>query len=119
MDRFIVFNKSDLVATQPDRLSISAIHGDVQSLVKAINEKYEDTQSVLSNPTLANERQIGLMKQAFDSLQKAIGASEQGIELDLVNIDLTASYTQLSSILQPQGEINLLGEIFSRFCLGK
>ena len=59
------------------------------------------------------------MKQAYDSLQRAIDASEMGVELDLVNIDLTTSYTQLSSILQPQGEINLLGEIFSRFCLGK
>ena len=119
VDRFVVYNKSDLATLKSDQLNISAIHGDVQSLVKAINKKYQDTQSVLSNPTLANERQIGLMKQAYDSLQRAIDASEMGVELDLVNIDLTTSYTQLSSILQPQGEINLLGEIFSRFCLGK
>lgn len=118
MDRFVVYNKSDLV-DKNNEMSISAMLGDVTSLVDAINKKYQDTQVVLNNPTLANERQIGLMKQAYESLLRAIEAGEMGIELDLVNIDLTASYTQLRSILSPQGEINLLGEIFSRFCLGK
>lgn len=119
MDRFVIYNKSDLIEEQTEGLYVSAITQDVESLVAAINEKYKETKVALSEPTLANERQIGLMRQSYDSLSKAVEALKMGIELDLVNIDLTDSYKQMASILQPAGEINILGEIFSRFCLGK
>ncbi len=59
------------------------------------------------------------MRQAHDSIERVIEGCEMGLELDLVNIDLTACYKQLASILMPVDEVNVIGEIFSRFCLGK
>ena len=59
------------------------------------------------------------MQQSLLHLNHALEQVEMGIELDLVNEDLVRSYQQLHEILAPAGSVDLVSEIFSRFCLGK
>ena len=66
-----------------------------------------------------NERQIGLAMQAEKSMQDVVTALKNGVELDLVTIDLENAWTALREITGKSGKEDLLDEIFSRFCLGK
>lgn len=118
-NRIIVYNKQDLAQKQRDGLWISAQSHQIDDLVNEINERYKDTQQLIQNPILTNERQISLMRQAHASIEKVIEGCEMDLELDLVNLDLTACYKSLASILMPVDQVNVISEIFSRFCLGK
>mgnify|MGYP000378573059 FL=1 len=117
-NRIVVYNKNDK-AIQHDGISISAINGDVEALTNAIKEKYEKELYLASSDTLNNERQIGLAIQAEQSMKNAIRTLEDGMELDLVTIDLQNAWTSLKEITGKAGKEDLLDEIFSRFCLGK
>lgn len=117
-NRIVVYNKNDK-AIQHDGISISAINGDVEALTNAIKEKYEKELYLASSDTLNNERQIGLAIQAEQSMKNAIRTLEDGMELDLVTIDLENAWTSLKEITGKVGKEDLLDEIFSRFCLGK
>lgn len=117
-NRIVVYNKNDK-AIQHDGISISAINGDVEALTNAIKEKYEKELYLSSSDTLNNERQIGLAIQAEQSMKNAIRTLEDGMELDLVTIDLENAWTSLKEITGKAGKEDLLDEIFSRFCLGK
>lgn len=117
-NRIVVYNKNDK-AIQHDGISISAINGDVEALTNAMKEKYEKELYLASSDTLNNERQIGLAIQAEQSMKNAIRTLEDGMELDLVTIDLESAWTSLKEITGKAGKEDLLDEIFSRFCLGK
>ena len=117
-NRIVVYNKNDK-AIQHDGISISAINGDVEALTNAIKEKYEKELYLASSDTLNNERQIGLAIQAEQIMKNAICTLEDGMELDLVTIDLENAWISLKEITGKAGKEDLLDEIFSRFCLGK
>ncbi len=117
-NRIIVYNKNDLHPLE-GVLSISALQGDIEALTDAIRKKYRDELSAAETDTLNNERQIGLAMTAERAMQDAVSALENGMELDLVTIDLQKSWTALKEITGEAGREDLLDEIFSRFCLGK
>ena len=114
----IVYNKKDKKEIQ-DKLCISAMNHDIEPLVQAIEKKYENELSAMHEDTLNNERQIGLALSAERSMQDAVQALEDGMELDLVTIDLEKAWNALKEITGKVGREDLLDEIFSRFCLGK
>ena len=116
--RIVVYNKNDRADGDYD-LSISAVNGDIDSLVQAIREKYENELFAAESDTLNNERQIGLALQAENAMKDAVAALEAGVELDIVTLDLQKSWTSLREITGKAGRDDLLDEIFSRFCLGK
>lgn len=117
-NRIIVYNKNDKSFIH-EGISISAINGDVDALTNAIKEKYENELYLANTDTLNNERQIGLALQAEASMKNAIQTLKDGMELDLVTIDLEKAWTSLKEITGKVGKEDLLDEIFSRFCLGK
>jgi tRNA modification GTPase len=116
--RIIVYNKKDKKEVK-DGIAISALHNDIGELTEAIKQKYESELACADTDTLNNERQIGLAIQAESSMKDAIHTLEEGMELDLVTIDLQKSWTSLREITGKAGREDLLDEIFSRFCLGK
>ena len=76
-------------------IAISAAKGDIQPLLDEIHRLFDHHRIALSEPSLANERQIALMRQAHASMASAISALEQGLELELAQIDLQEAYTSL------------------------
>ncbi len=117
-NRIVVYNKKDKSIVH-EGISISAINGEVNELTDAIKQKYENELYLASTDTLNNERQIGLAMQAEASMQNALQTLNDGMELDLVTIDLEKAWTSLKEITGEVGKEDLLDEIFSRFCLGK
>ncbi len=117
-NRIVVYNKNDL-SDVSDNLSISAVNGDIDNLVNAINEMFEKNEVALTQPALTNERQISLMRQAKNSIIMAKNALEMGVPLDLVTEDIQNSYRCCKEILGEYSREDLLDGIFSRFCVGK
>ncbi len=117
-NRIVVYNKKDKSIVH-EGISISAINGEINELTDAIKQKYENELYLASTDTLNNERQIGLALQAEACMQNALQTLDDGMELDLVTIDLEKAWTSLKEITGEVGKEDLLDEIFSRFCLGK
>ncbi|WP_300738185.1 tRNA uridine-5-carboxymethylaminomethyl(34) synthesis GTPase MnmE [uncultured Dubosiella sp.] len=119
--RLIVINKADLHTDTihiPEGISISARNGQIEPLLDALNELYE--QNVLKDePVLSNERQIGLLKLARTDMIRAKEAMEMQIEPDLIEIDIMAAHDHLKEILGEVSREDLIDTLFSKFCLGK
>ena len=117
-NRIIVYNKTDKVQ-KTEGIGISAVNGDIEGLITEINRRFENNEVVLNQPSLNNERQISLMKQARESMILVRNALNEGIPLDLINEDLQNSFRCLKEILGQYSREDLLDGIFSRFCVGK
>lgn len=117
-ERIIVYNKTDLYDDY-EGIGVSALKGDVQNLIDEINDRFAYHTKALSKPTLSNERHIAAVSASYLAMQRALEALNFGFELDLVTIDLNESYMELASVIMPKSDVDILGEIFARFCLGK
>lgn len=116
--RILVYNKKDLVPVS-EGIAISAKDNELKPLIQEIERLFEKHLIAVEDPTLNNERQIALMSHALQSMNQAIHSLEEGMELDLVTIDLQDSYTSLKEILGEVSRDDLLDTLFSNFCLGK
>lgn len=113
----LVYTKRDL-NSQSNRLEISAKHNDIEALLKTVHDRFESDQFVFSRPVLSQTRSIGLASQAYLSLESALKALNEGLEVDLALIDLKECYSRLNAIVGAE-DFNLSDELFRRFCLGK
>jgi tRNA modification GTPase len=68
---------------------------------------------------VSNARHIALLHRAKNSLEDAISATQAGLPVDLIQIDIAASWETLGEILGDAAGESLLDQIFSKFCLGK
>lgn len=118
-DHLLVYNKCDLKIEQHEGIQISALQGEINELIDALNKLYEHHVEVLQAPVLNNERQIGLMRSARAHMEKAVCALKQNIEPDLVELDIQEAYKNLKEILGEYHRDDLLDTLFSNFCLGK
>lgn len=118
-NRLIIYNKKDVKSEKhPDGIWISAQNKEIDALLEAMKDLYQ--QDVLTEqPLLSNERQIGLLNQAKQDMLQAKEAMEQGVEPDLVEIDIQAAHDHLKEILGELHREDLLDTLFSKFCLGK
>lgn len=118
-NRLIIYNKKDVKSEKhPDGIWISAQNKEIDALLEAMKDLYQ--QDVLTEqPLLSNERQIGLLNQSKQDMLQAKEAMEQGVEPDLVEIDIQAAHDHLKEILGEVHREDLLDTLFSKFCLGK
>ena len=116
--RIVVYNKQDLSKQQSDQLWISAQNNQIQPLLDAMEALYQQ-DVIKENPLVSNERQIGLLFQAKESMEKAKEALEMHIEPDLVELDIQNAHNCLKEILGEVHREDLLDALFSKFCLGK
>ncbi len=75
--------------------------------------------NVAEGKFLANERQLNLMQKAYQSLKQALSASQMGLDIDLVEIDIKAAFDSLGIITGEATPDELLTALFTKFCLGK
>lgn len=119
-ERIIVYNKEDLVEDKVEEgVYVSAINHNVQALIEEINDRFAEHKVALQKPTLSNQRHISNVRRSYLAMQHAQEALNLQIELDLVTMDLNEAYIELAAIIMPREDINVLDEIFARFCLGK
>lgn len=118
-NRILLTNKNDLTSYFEEGIAISAQKKEIKPLLDEIKRRYEVHHAVLNESVLNNDRQIALVSKASIAMKQAKEALNQGMELDLVTIDIQVCYQALKEILGEATREDLLDAMFSRFCLGK
>ncbi|WP_050453879.1 tRNA uridine-5-carboxymethylaminomethyl(34) synthesis GTPase MnmE [Candidatus Burkholderia verschuerenii] len=123
-----VLNKTDL-ADAPAALrendgtrtvNLSAKTGDGIALLRDVLLKIAGWQAGAENVYLARERHLIALREAREHLALAAGhADQQSQVLDLFAEELRLAQDALNSITGEFTSDDLLGVIFSRFCIGK
>ena len=119
----VVVNKGDLGAA-PQGVSadhlISAKDGSgVDALEQAIAKFVDQCAVSVEAPVITRQRHRVRLTQGLSSLQAARDALEQDIGAELAAEDIRMALRQLGSIIGVVGVEDVLGAVFSEFCIGK
>ena len=119
-NRIIIYNKADMISDKnDDRIYVSALNNNIEPLRKEIYKNLGLDEQVFHQPALNNARQIGLLKRAKLSLEKAQEDAKNDLPIDLISVSLMDAYNAVLEILGEKNKADLSKEIFSRFCVGK
>ena len=124
MKRIIFVNKSDL--DKKINIDIGYISGNtinetgIEELKKHILKKLKLDNVLTKDMTyMSNVRQIDLLKKAMHSIENALENLENGMPVDIVEIDITNVWNLLGEITGDTYHDELINTLFSNFCLGK
>ena len=119
----VVMNKCDLKEDLPShgnkKFYVSSTTGQgIQDLLKAITASLgvDEGSETAFLSRKRHEESLGL---AADLLLESIVSLSEGEALELVAENLRSAHYHLGDILRPMSSDDLLGEIFSEFCIGK
>ena len=118
-----VMNKSDLLFEQTpnksDVVYLSCTTGSgVKELLKAIQSKLGIDEGA-ETAFLSRKRHEICLKEGRALIEDSIVSLNEGRSLELVAESLRSAHQVLGEILRPMTADDLLGEIFSEFCIGK
>ena len=131
--RIVILNKTDLPMkvdlnelkelVDGDALIETSIvkHEGMDQLGERISKMFfdEGIESSQNNVMVTNARHIGLLHQANDALSDVLKGINDGMPVDLVQIDMTRCWDLLGEITGDSYQDELLDQLFSKFCLGK
>ena len=119
-NRIIIYNKADKINNKnDDRIYVSALNNNIEPLRKEIYKNLGLDEQVFTQPALNNARQIGLLKRAKLSLEKAKEDAKDNLSIDLISVNLMDAYNAVLEVLGEKNKADLSKDIFSRFCVGK
>lgn len=132
-DVIVIINKTDLTQS----LDIEAVKRMVgvntpivmtsmvdQTGIEQLEEKIRDLffEGTVSNQDMtyvSNARHISLLKDARKSIEDAMEAAQNGVPVDMVQIDLIKTWELLGEVIGEAVSEGLIDQLFSQFCLGK
>jgi len=98
----------------------AARHEGIDALERAIRDLFFSGEIASRDLTyVSNVRHIHLLKESRRALGDALAAAEEGMPIDLIQIDLQRSWEALGEIIGEAVSESLIDQIFSQFCLGK
>ena len=116
----IVYNKSDLIKEKvADNLYISALNKDIEPLKNKILEILDLKKENYENPSIANVRELGLLRNIKEILNNVLRDTENNVPIDIINSEIKEAYLKTLSITGEDFDFDISKEIFSRFCVGK
>ncbi len=124
--KILVKNKIDLVNLQPSvkkvddnlEIAISAKNGEGIDSVRDALSDFAGLNSSIEGVFLARKRHINAIEETLELISNAINQLNHGSS-ELVAEDLRQASRQLGQITGEFSSDDLLGEIFSSFCIGK
>ena len=124
--KIVIKNKIDLVDFKPRihkvsnlmEIAISAKNGEGIDLVRGALSEFAGLNSSIEGVFLARKRHINAIEETLVFISNAIEQLEQGSS-ELVAEDLRQAGLQLSQVTGEFSSDDLLGEIFTSFCIGK
>jgi tRNA modification GTPase len=124
----LVGNKIDMLSDIPPHLKeildletvfVSAKRKEnIHLLAETLVSKVQDEQ-LQSDVIVSNSRHYEALKNAFDSIMMVEKGIKEGIPTDLVAIDIRQALHHLGTITGEVTTDEVLGAIFSKFCIGK
>ena len=123
LKRVFIFNKIDILGRSPEEIPavegteiwLSARTGQGIDLLRAVLLRSIGWQSTQEGIFIARERHLQALREADASLTQA---NESG-SLELIAEELRVAQQAFANITGKFSADDLLGEIFSRFCIGK
>jgi tRNA modification GTPase len=127
--RLVIANKSDLASEEriqmfrdkiPDLLIISAKKfNDIELLTERIFSIAMEGATEREGTVVSNTRHVQALKEAMQALDDARSGLESGLDTELVSLEIRRSLQALGQITGEVTNEDILGSIFSRFCIGK
>lgn len=113
----LLTNKSDIASSRSNGLYVSAKTGEgfehlLNTISKILEEKFIP---LISTALIANERQRILLSKAAMFLNRFSLSKE----IELASEDLRLSYRMIEEVIGKINTEDVLGSIFSKFCIGK
>jgi tRNA modification GTPase len=130
-NELLIFNKVDLIANRdslqkkfPSALMISCMTGEgmetlITTIIKRATGKKEECREATPSLLAINARHQACLSRALHSIDKAIVLESMREPLELLSIEL---HDALEAVGEVTGEVDseeILGTIFSTFCIGK
>lgn len=129
--RIIILNKADLgqkisaqemhKLTGSDVISTSILKeenlDELEELIKKLF--FSGIENSNDQVMVTNQRQSALLKKAKRELEDVINAVENGVPVDIAQIDFNGAWDTLGEITGDSAPDELINELFSQFCLGK
>jgi tRNA modification GTPase len=119
--RIIVANKKEIKDKNFNykAIEISAKNKEIEELKKAIIDSLGfDLKEYTNKPLLSNIRHIGLLENSVEHLANVEKELEL-VPIDLLTTELSSALENIRDILGHKSKLDMVDEIFSRFCLGK
>ena len=121
--RIIVVNKMDLeskIDLEEEYVKVSAQQNNIDELLNKINELFKLDEINDGDMTyISNAREISLLKKAKKSSNNLIKSLDEGIPIDMLEIDIKNIIDYLGEVTGESYDNELIDKLFSRFCLGK
>jgi tRNA modification GTPase len=126
--KFIVLlNKTDLEdrleydhPVLADAIQVSVTNGfGIAELKRRIKDMFFGGEVKATEYSVSNDRHKEALMRAMESLKDALRALNENMQLDVVSIDLNASWSFLGEITGDTLQEDLIDRIFSDFCVGK
>lgn len=127
----LVINKSDLVEEDffpdiPDEwkplpaIKISALYDKGVDMLKGlIKEVLTGSTDGLESAMIPNIRQKDALERSLKAACLAVDGLKNGLTAELISLDIQEAKSCLEEILGINAGEDVLGEIFSKFCIGK
>ena len=103
--------------TGPVVKTSALMHTGIEELQEAIIK--EAGLAPAKTPGLVNERHLGSLVRAQDSLKRCLETIEAGLSNEFIAIDLKEAMNALGEITGEVTTDDILNQIFERFCIGK
>lgn len=105
------FNKTVYISAKND--------SSLEKLENAVGELLGVSEFDSSAPILANIRQKNCCKAALFSIEEALFALQSGLTYDAVNVMIDSAVDSLLELTGKKATVEVVNNIFSKFCVGK
>lgn len=105
------FNKTVYISAKND--------SSLETLENAVSELLGVSEFDSSAPILANIRQKNCCKAALFSIEEALFALQSGLTYDAVNVMIDSAVDSLFELTGKKATVEVVNNIFSKFCVGK
>jgi len=101
-------------------VTVSAINNmNIEYLKNTLYQLVVSDKLNLDNPIVSNTRHLEALQNAHTSLSEVLKNMGAGVTTDFVAMDIRRALYHLGEIVGEVSTDDLLGNIFSRFCIGK
>lgn len=122
--RLVIINKMDLprkIDFVGEALEVSILNeddlGKIEQRIKKLCISSEINN--IDATYIGNTRQISLIKKALKSIKDAINSINEGLPIDIINVDIRSSYLSLGEVIGKGSPEDIIDNLFANFCLGK
>lgn len=114
-----VYNKADLAIEPHGGICISAREGNIEPLKEAIYEAVGLNEIKQNGAVISSIRHYDALCRAQDAIRRVIQGINDGVSGEFMSMDLQDCLAALGEITGQITNDEVLGNIFSKFCIGK